>query len=265
MTESPRRAVPPGRTDKLGLQPLTARSVILSVLLGTHPPELPVRSLVRTTQLFGISEGTTRVALSRLVAERDVIAENSGYRLNDRLVTRQQRQDEGRVPATRPWRGGWEMAVARAGTRGAAARDNLHVELSALRLGELRAGVWTRPANLRRDWPGSLRERVWRFEARPSTTRRQHEPAPARELAARLWDLTGWARRAEALLDALTSDDPADRFMVAAAIVRHLRADPLLPTSLLPPRWPGSRLRAAYAAYEQELGRLLQRERRRHG
>ena len=52
--------------------------------------------------------------------------------------------------------------------------------------------------------------------------------------------------------------------MVAAAIVRHLQADPLLPALLLP-GWPGPRLRGAYSSYERELGDLLRRERRRHG
>ena len=78
--------------DTLGLQPLTARSVILSVLLGTHPPRLPVKILVRTAELFGISEGTTRVALSRLAADGDVVAEDRDYRLTARLLDRQRRR-----------------------------------------------------------------------------------------------------------------------------------------------------------------------------
>ena len=55
--------------------PLTARSVLASVLLGTDPPWLPTPLLVRTTALFGISEGSTRTALSRLVAAGDAEAE----------------------------------------------------------------------------------------------------------------------------------------------------------------------------------------------
>ena len=43
--------------------------------------------------------------------------------------------------------------------------------------------------------------------------------------------------------------------MLAAAMVRHLQTDQLLPGALLPPRWPGTRLRDAYgndyAAYRQ--------------
>ncbi len=256
---------------------------------------------MRTTELFGISEGTTRVALSRLVADDDVIAEDSRYRLSDRLVDRQQRLDEGRAPATRTWRGGWEMAVVGPGARGAGGRATVGAELTALRLAELRSGVWVRPANLRRAWPGSLRDRVWRFEirrlghspepserpssGRPSSGQPEAPPSggsagpssrgpspdrwgPAEDgtLAASLWDLKGWASRAEALIGAFGSDEsPARRFMTAAAIVRHLQTDPLLPASLLPAGWPGPRLRRAYAGYERELGELFRRERRRHG
>lgn len=283
------------RSEGLGLRPLTARSVILSVLLGSHPPVLPVRSIVRTTELFGISEGTTRVALSRLVADDDVIADDSRYRLSDRLVARQRRLDEGRAPATRPWRGGWEMAVIGPAARGSVGRAAIGTELAALRLGELRSGVWVRPANLRRPWPGSLRERVWRFEVRapgqapePSSGRaspgrtsagrtssgrassgrpsERWQPADDSTLAASLWDLKGWAGQAEALVDAFGTDEtPAHRFITAAAIVRHLQTDPLLPASLLPARWPGPGLRRAYADYERELTELFRRERRRHG
>ena len=261
MTEPGRQADTADAGDGLGLRPLTARSVILSVLLGTHPPLLPVRSLVRTGELFGISEGTARVALSRLVADGEVVTESGRYRLSERLVARQRRQDEGRTPATRPWRGSWEMAVAKSDVHGASGRSAWGAALAGLRLAELRSGVWTRPANLRREWPDSATRHTWRFEARPVS-----RPDEARDLAAGLWDLDGWATQAEALLDLLNVDgQPAHRFVVTAAMVRHLQDDPLLPASLLPPRWPGTRLREAYATYEQELGDLLRQERTRHG
>jgi phenylacetic acid degradation operon negative regulatory protein len=242
---------------ELGLRPLTARSVILSVLLGTHPPLLPVRSLVQTGDIFGIKEGTTRVALSRLLADGDVLAEGGRYRLSDRLIARQHRQDEGRNPATRPWRGGWELALVDPAVTEPAQRAGLGAELAALRLAEGRTGVWLRPANLRRDWPTALAAPAWCFEARPLRT-----GGDDRDLAARLWDLAGWADRAEALLCAWAGAELAPRrFVLAAAMVRHLQADPLLPRSLLPAGWPGNRLRAAYAAYERELGDLLSRQR----
>jgi phenylacetic acid degradation operon negative regulatory protein len=73
-------------------------------------------------------------------------------------------------------------------------------------------------------------------------------------LAARLWDLDAWVKEGEVLLDQLQSTtEPALRLAVAAHIVRHLTADPLLPSQLLPDRWPGPALRSAYADYQREL------------
>jgi phenylacetic acid degradation operon negative regulatory protein len=247
--------------ESLGLQPLTARSVILSVLLGTHPPRLPVKILVRTAELFGISEGTTRVALSRLAADGDVVAEDRDYRLTARLLDRQRRQDEGHHPVTRPWKGGWEVAIASPGVRSAAERLALGSELESLRLGELRPGVWTRPDNLVRSWPDRYADRLIRFDARSGF----HQP-PVADLLGALWDLDAWASRASRLIAALESvDDMAGRFMVATAMVRHFRDDPVLPPELLPDDWPGGALRDAYASYEAELGELLRRQRDRHG
>jgi phenylacetic acid degradation operon negative regulatory protein len=48
------------------------------------------------------------------------------------------------------------------------------------------------------------------------------------------------------------TDIPA-RFVVAAAIVRHVLTDPVLPDELLPADWPGTRLRAAYNDFAAEL------------
>jgi phenylacetic acid degradation operon negative regulatory protein len=36
-------------------------------------------------------------------------------------------------------------------------------------------------------------------------------------------------------------------------MVRHLLTDPVLPAELLPERWPGDELRAAYTAFAAEL------------
>lgn len=237
------------------LAPLTARSLLLSVLLGSHPPELPVRVLVRTAELFGISDGSARVALSRLNADGDVVATDGVYRLSPRLAERQADQDRAVRPATRPWKGAWELAVAEPAVTGSE-RSALGSELARLRLAELRPGVWARPDNLVRDWPADLAGRVLRFSGRPGFDR----PEGA-QMAGRLWDLRSWAETAGQLMRGLRSGrEPAERFVVAAAIVRHLRDDPVLPAGLLPPRWPGARLRAAYDGYRRELGEMLLRE-----
>ena len=50
-----------------------------------------------------------------------------------------------------------------------------------------------------------------------------------------------------------TDADLAHAFEAGAAVLTHLRADPLLPVALCPAPWPGDRLRAAYAEYQQRV------------
>ncbi|MFE1236457.1 PaaX family transcriptional regulator C-terminal domain-containing protein [Streptomyces tendae] len=234
-----------GAPDGLALRPLSARSVVLSLLLGTHPPELPARDLVRLVEGFGVGSSTVRAALSRMAAAGDLRRTDTGYRLSERLLERQRRQDEALRPHTRAWDGDWETLVITSTGRGPAARAELRTGLTALRLAELREGVWLRPANLDRPLPAGLDGVAERLVSRPE--------APARELAARLWPLGEWADTARALLARVHRvRRPADRLAAFAAVVRHLLADPVLPAELLPADWPGTALRDAYARYQRE-------------
>jgi phenylacetic acid degradation operon negative regulatory protein len=235
--------------DALDLRPLTARSVLLSALLGTHPPRLPVRVLVKVGELFEIPEGTVRVALSRMVADGDVVQDDGAYRLTGRLLARHERQDDSRAPHTHGWEGGWEMAVVTSSGRPAAERAALRRALADLHLAELREGVWVRPDNLDRAWSELVRERCLHAEAR-------FDDGVAAGLVASLWDLPAWAARARqleaALVDAGDRDGLAAGFMVSAAALRHLLADPLLPAELLPDDWPGPRLRQRYERFDAD-------------
>ncbi|QJS13336.1 PaaX domain-containing protein, C- domain protein [Streptomyces argyrophyllae] len=236
--------------DAACLRPLSARSVVLSLLLGVHPPQLPVRDLVRLVEPFGVGGSTLRAALSRMVAAGDLRREDAVYRLSDRLLARQRRQDEAVRPRTRAWDGDWEMVVVTATGRGPAERADLRARLTALRVAELRKGVWLRPANLDRPLPGDLRQVALTCTARPDE--------PPRDLAARLWPLTDWAATGRSLLARATgADHPAVRLTAYAAAVRHLLTDPVLPSALLPPDWPGEDLRTAYADYRRQLATTL--------
>lgn len=236
--------------------PLTARSVLASVLLGTDPPWLPTPLLVRTTTLFGISEGSTRTALSRLVAAGDAVAEDGGYRLVGRLVARQRRQALSRRADVRAWDGTWELASVEGDARRAAAdRAALREAQRALRLVELREGLWGRPDNLDPERSPDAAEVVGRWCVRWRGAR----PTPSPDLAA-LLDLDGWSSTAQALradmaallrpLDRGDTAALADGFVTSAAVLRHLQADPLLPEALLRRRWPGPGLRAEYDRYD---------------
>src|SRR5437763_14082035 len=105
------------RSEALGLRPLSARSVVASVLLGTHPPRLSAAGLVELCGRFGISGGTTRVALSRMVAAGELVAEEGHYRrVGEALLARQRAQDAGLIPPARASTGAWRLAgVGRAG------------------------------------------------------------------------------------------------------------------------------------------------------
>ncbi len=233
----------PGAAD---LRPLSARSVVLSLLLGVHPPELAAKDLVRAVEPFGVGGSTLRAALSRMTAAGDLRRTDGGYRLSDRLLERQRRQDDAVHPHTRAWGGDWQMVVITATGRGPAERADLRSRLAALRLAELREGVWLRPDNLLRPLPGDLDQVAQHYAARPDR--------PARELAASLWPLDSWSGTARALLAHVArADRPADRLTAFAAVVRHLLADPVLPPELLPADWPGADLRAAYAGYQREI------------
>ncbi|MBL1082815.1 PaaX domain-containing protein, C- domain protein [Streptomyces actinomycinicus] len=236
--------------DAVGLRPLSARSVVLSLLLGTHPPELPVKDLVRLVEPFGVGGSTLRAALSRMVAAGDLRRTDAVYRLSDRLLARQRRQDDAVRPRTRAWDGDWEMVVITATGRGPAERADLRARLTGLRLAELREGVWLRPANLDRPLPAGLHQVALTYTARPEE--------PPRHLAARLWPLADWAAGARSLLARATgADRPADRLTGYAAAVRHLLADPVLPPALLPADWPGEALRTAYSDYRRQLAAEL--------
>ncbi|EID16793.1 PaaX domain-containing protein, C- domain [Mycolicibacterium phlei RIVM601174] len=227
------------------LSRLTARSVVLSVLLGAHPAWATASELIRLTSDFDLRESTVRVALTRMVSAGDLVRSADGYRLSDRLLERQRRQDDALDPRLRPWNGDWTMLVITSVGTDARTRAALRTSLQRNRFGELREGVWLRTDNLEVALPSDVVQR-----GRLMTVR---DEAPA-ELAGRLWDLTGWAGEGRRLLDEMSSaaDVPA-RFVVAAAIVRHLLTDPVLPAELLPADWPGAALRAAYQDFAAEL------------
>lgn len=224
---------------------MTARSVVLSVLLGAHPAWASAAELIRLTADFDIREPTLRVALTRMVAAGDLVRSADGYRLSDRLLARQRRQDGAIDPRVRRWNGEWAMLVITSVGVDARSRAIMRTTLHDKRFGELREGVWMRPANLDVELPADVADRARMLSARDA------DPVG---LAGRLWDLPGWAGRGRELLTDMTrAPDVPGRFTAAAGIVRHLLTDPMLPSDLLPDAWPGDELRRAYQDFAAEL------------
>ena len=252
--------MPVSNADELGIRPLTARSVLLSTLLGLDPPVQPAARLVETARLFGIGESAARVALSRMAAAGEVVAEDGRYRLTGRLLDRQRRQEAGRHPPDEAWAGQWHVAVVTAERRSAAHRAELRTAMTAGRVAEWREGVWTRPDNL----PAPPLAAEVAGHCAWLTAAPVDDPAA---LASQLWDLGGWAARAQRLDDRLRATRPdldrgntkalAPGFALSAAVLRHLAADPLLPASLRPEGWPGNELRSTYDSWDAAYRRLL--------
>ena len=242
--------------------PLTARSVIASTLLGLRPPALSPAALVRAGEIFGIADGTIRVALSRMLAAGELETEDGNYRLAGRLLDRMERQDASQRPPLKRWDGTWRQAIVGKASRSAAERADLRGAMRELRFAELREGVWMRPDNLTQDAPAHAHAIVddqclWLSASVP-------DPGA---LAEELWDLNGWARRAEELRRSMRTSSRElveadvrraalrDGFVLAAAVLRHMQADPLMPPELLPEDWPGGAMRSEYATYARVFAR----------
>jgi phenylacetic acid degradation operon negative regulatory protein len=228
------------------LQPLNPRSIVLSVLLGTHPPQMPVGRILEFTSLFDLAGGTVRTALSRMVAAGDLVNEGATYRLADRLIERQAQQDAGRQYPPADWDGTWWTVAVLSDRRTMAERRAFRARAIGGRLGELRPDLWLRPANISipTDLPDAL------------ATRGRMVTGDQRRLVEQLWDLGGLRARADAHQRALddaavrlqASDDRplADAFIALAAAQQFLRLEPQLPAELAPDN-TGTAVRARYA------------------
>ena len=243
--------------DELSIWPLNARSLALSALLGTHPPQLPGRALVALARLFEIPAGTMRTALSRMAANDEVIRNDSRYHLTGRLLDRQHAQDTARQAPATPWDGRWHTIVAAADQRQVADRRRFRSSMVDHHFGELRPDIWMRPANL--DRPPSESEWICTSGALAGLD--------AAALVGKLWDLDRLAAEAHHSLERLDQlwrctdwgDERSipDAFICSAAVLRFLRTDPMLPSELAPQRWPVDELRIGYGQFERALQQLL--------
>ena len=245
-------------------RPLSPRSLIGSLLLGMRPPRIAGGRLVEWCALFGVAEGTARVALSRMVERGELASADGVYELAGHLRGRQTAQDWSLAPEPAPWTGEWLLGIVEVGARSAGERSALREAGRQLRMVELRDGVWTRPANLPRtaaspeSWATADAQLAW-WTARPG--------AESAELARRRFEPDAWAARADMLRARLVAATEsvnggagaaiADAFVVGAATLAHVRADPLLPVELCGDGWPGAELRSAYREYQQTFSGAL--------
>jgi phenylacetic acid degradation operon negative regulatory protein len=235
-------------TDQLLPRPLSARSLIASLLLGMRHPARPANELVRWCGLFDVPAGTARVALSRMVERGELRHRDDRYELVGRLRDRAPEQLAAIRPRYVGWDGTWCLAVVTLDRRDAETRSQLRTEMRRHHFCEQREGVWTRPNNLDLHNLENMAAqcRIWNAEPQDD----------AQQFANDLFGITEWQERATTLLSlhresnrvstTATPQELRDSFLLSAATLSHLRADPLLPASLLPSNWRGEQLRDVY-------------------
>lgn len=245
----------PGAPPTGLLRPLSARSVMASLLLGRDPPRARPGDLVRWCGVFGIAPGTARVALHRMAARGEIERDRDAWRLAGRLAERRAQQQEALTPRLRAWRGEWRLGVLDPRRREGPGRAELRRALRAARFAPLRDGVWLRPDNLPGPLPPLLADAADWFTVRPG--------GDPRRLAERCFAAGRWSARAAALTGHLTGvirqldggTGLPEAFVAGAAAMAHLRADPLLPPELLDDPAAGPALRHAYGEYRREFDR----------
>lgn len=261
----------PAGAVALSERPLSARSVVASVLLGTDPPVMAASTLVRAGELFDLAEGTIRTALSRMASAGELRrVEDGRYELVGHLAQRRERQLASRHAAVRDWSGSWEMWVVGAQARPAGQRAELRRAARSLRLAELRDGVWLRPDNLSSGGPA---DEAARDAVVAQASHFWVRPDDEVELVRALWDIGGWndgalelRRRMHQIRERLGDDDLGalqPGFLLSASVLRHLNEDPLLPAELrlavAPSRDQTYALRRDYDTYDHSYRQLLRR------
>jgi len=229
----------------------TPRSLIVDLLSTLRNGSMPVAALVQAGALFGIADGSVRVALHRLQAEGRVESDERGqYRLGAAAAPVQSvvagwRELDRR---TRPWNGRWigvhaDLSPVR--------RARVHPSARALRLfgfERLAPELHVRPVNLREGVSGvrdSLR-RLGLPEA--ALVFEMGELDPADDTRARaLWDGEALVRgyraarreieRSSARLAELPEAEAmVESFQLGGRVLQQLVLDPLLPAPLVDER-----------------------------
>jgi phenylacetic acid degradation operon negative regulatory protein len=230
------------------VRPPTPRSLIVDLLSTLRHGSMPVAALIQAGELFGIAEGSLRVALHRLQADGRVENDERGsYRLGAAAAPVQSLVEGWREldRRTRTWNGRWIAVHATTAPR---RRSRVEPEARALRLfgcEKLVPGLWLRPANLREGVAGvrSAMRRLGLPEGALVCEIAELDPeADAR--ARSLWDAAALVRgyraarreieRSSARLPELPEAEAmVESFQLGGRVLQQLVLDPLLPAPLV--------------------------------
>ncbi|MCC2319886.1 PaaX family transcriptional regulator [Cellulomonas xiejunii] len=262
-----------------GPSPQHLLATVLGEYLDSSDARLPAAALVAVLAEFGISPGSTRAALARLVRRGLVASQGSGrsttYHVRPDVIVHHHAVMHaflafGAQP--RQWDGHWVVVSYSLPESGQPQRHAVRKALGARGFARLYDSVWISPApdavavreslrGLLTDVPG----------ARWSVMRARFEDDPAGQGPANAYDLAGLAAAYRTFVAdhaALRADVRARRVRPAQALVARATlmdawrtfadTDPDLPAELLPASWPRPQARETFLEVHTALGPLAQ-------
>lgn len=228
----------------------SARSLILDLLSTLRGGSMPVAALVDAGALFGLADGSVRVALTRLCSRGLVEHDERGrYRpgqaaaaVGQRVATWRRAQEE-----VKSWRGSWLAVHDASASLRARTRERRRHEraLSLLGFRGFAPGLSLRPANLRAGALGVRRELIDLGLAEQAHVFEMSELSAEDDAAARaLWPAAEIQARYAAhlralressarLADASPADAMRESFVLGGAVLREIVLDPLLPPPII--------------------------------
>lgn len=224
---------------------ITAKRLILGLLLGRQGQPLSVREIASACALFGVTENNVRVTLARLSADGSIEQKERGaYQFG--VATRDTAQELNAWHQADQrlchWAGGYicvhTAGLGRSDRRALSQRERAF-EMLGLR--ELTRGLFIRPDNLH-GGAAALRERLYRLDVEREAivfTGQDFDPPSASQIKS-LWNREQLNRRYReqqqalaAWLDrysTLTPDVAArESYLMGATAIRELIFDPWLP------------------------------------
>jgi len=226
----------------------TPRSLIVDLLSTLRRGSMPVAALIQAGELFGIADGSLRVALHRLSAEGRVERDERGqYRLGaaaapvQSLVAGWRDLDR----RTRAWSGRWIAVQADAAPRRRTRIDPAHRALRLFGFERLAGPLHVRPANLREGVDGARSALRTLGLPDAALVYELSDLDPAADTRAReLWDGDALVRsyrsacreieRSSARLPGLPETEAmVESFSLGGRVLQQLVLDPLLPAPLV--------------------------------
>lgn len=228
--------------------------------------ELRVGALIALMGEFGLSEQATRQAVSRMSRQGWLAARRHGSRSYYALTPR----GRGRIEAVSPriygplieWDGRWRMLTYSVPERNREARDALRKELAVLGWAPLSASTWLSPNDALENARGVARAKDV-LQHIDLFVGEYAGPQSDRALLERCWDLPAIAERYREFIERYQPRADAERargdlhenqaFVERLWLVHDYRkftyVDPGLPSTLLPPHWPGTLAAALFRDY----------------